>query len=61
MTDPKAPAILIKSVNVLTTMQSKVVIMMIRARKVNLLTTAKLLESLSFRVNLSIIEKAANI
>jgi hypothetical protein len=40
VTDPRAPAMLIKSVKVLTTMHKRVVIMMISALKANFFTTA---------------------
>lgn len=61
VTEPRAPAMLMKSVKVLTTMQRSVVKMMIRARRVNFFTTAMLCDSVSLMVNLSMMAKAAKI
>jgi len=61
VTEPSAPAILMKSVKVLTVMQRRVVMIMIRARSVTLLTEFIPSVSLGVRINLSMIVKAARI
>lgn len=61
VTEPSAPAMLMKSVKVLTTMQSRVVMMMIKARRVTLLTTLMFIESCGSKINFSMMAKAARI
>ena len=61
VTEPRAPAMLMKSVKDLTTRHTMVVIIMIRALRENLLSWAIWCESWLLIVKLSIIEKAAKI
>jgi hypothetical protein len=61
VTDPRAPAIFIKSVKDFTTMQTIVVIIMIRALRVNLFSLVVCRESWLLMEKLSIIENAAKI
>ena len=61
VTEPRAPAMLMKSVKDFTTKHTIVVIIMIRALRENLLSWAIWCESWLLKVKLSIIEKAAKI